>query len=57
VRSHAWYARAETLVLLGRAEEARQAAAESIAIRIAKGDVAGAAALERRYTELGVQPT
>jgi hypothetical protein len=56
VRSHAWSARAETLVLLGQLEEAGRAATESIAIRIAKGDVAGAAALERRYAALGVQP-
>jgi class 3 adenylate cyclase len=56
VRGHAWYALAETLVLARDQEEAGRAAAESIAIRIAKGDVAGAAALERRYAELGVQP-
>ena len=56
VRSHAWYALAETLVLAGALEEASRAAARSIAIRTAKGDVAGAAALERRYEELGVQP-
>ena len=55
VRSHAWYARAETLHLLDEVEEARRAAGESIAIRIAKGDVAGAAALERRYAELGLE--
>ena len=57
MRSHAWYARAETLVLLGQAEEAHRAAAESIAFRIAKDDVAGVAALERRYAELGVLPS
>ena len=51
-RSHAWYAFAETLLLAGEADEARTAAATSIEIRTAKGDVAGAAALERRYAEL-----
>ena len=56
VRSHAWHALAETLVLADELEEARRAAAESIAIRTAKGDVAGVAALGRRYLELGVQP-
>jgi hypothetical protein len=55
VRSHAWYACAETLVLIGDFDEAERAARESIAIRNAKGDVAGAAALERRYRELGVE--
>jgi class 3 adenylate cyclase len=54
VRSHAWYALAETLVLAGELDEARHAAARSIEIRTAKGDVAGAAALERRYEELGI---
>jgi tetratricopeptide (TPR) repeat protein len=56
VRSHAWYALADTAVLAGDLEEAACAGARSIAIRIAKGDVAGAAALERRYETLGVQP-
>jgi class 3 adenylate cyclase len=56
VRSHAWYALADTAVLAGDLEEAARAGARSIAIRIAKGDVAGAAALERRYETLGVQP-
>jgi class 3 adenylate cyclase len=56
VRSHAWYALADTAVLVGDLEEAARAGARSIAIRIAKGDVAGAAALERRYETLGVQP-
>jgi hypothetical protein len=56
VRSHAWYAFAETLVLAGEPEEAARAASTSIEIRLAKGDVAAAAALERRYAELGVQP-
>ena len=54
VRSHAWYALAETLVLAGELEEAARAAATSIEIRTAKGDVAGAAALERRFEELGI---
>ena len=54
VRSHAWYALAETLVLAGEPEDATRAAARSIEIRTAKGDVAGAAALERRYEELGI---
>ena len=57
VRSHAWYARAETLLLVGELGEAGQAAALSIEIRSAKGDIAGVAALERRYAELGIQPT
>ena len=56
VRSHAWHALAETLVLAGELDEAARAAAKSIEIRTAKGDVAGAAALERRYRELGVRP-
>jgi class 3 adenylate cyclase len=56
VRSHAWYALAETLVLAGELDEAGVAARESIAVRTAKGDVAGAAALERRFPEFGVQP-
>jgi hypothetical protein len=56
VRSHAWYALAETLVLAGELEEAARAAATSVEIRTAKGDVAGAAALERQYAELGVKP-
>ena len=57
VRSHAWHALAETLALAGELEEAGRAAATSIEIRTAKGDVAGAAALERRYAELGVGVT
>ena len=57
VRSHAWHAFAETLVLAGQLDEAGHAAATSIEIRTAKGDVAGAAALERRYQELGLRPT
>jgi hypothetical protein len=57
VRSHAWQALAETLALAGELEEAGRAAAKSIEIRTAKGDVAGAAALERRYEELGVEVT
>jgi hypothetical protein len=57
VRSHAWHALAETLLLAGARDRARHAAAESIAIRVAKGDVAGAAALESRYREIGVQST
>jgi hypothetical protein len=56
VRSHAWYSLAETLVLAGKVEEAGHAAARSLEIRSTKGDVAGAAALARRYQELGVQP-
>jgi len=54
--SHAWQSRAETLALAGEGEEAGRAAARSIEIRTAKGDVAGAAALERRYAELGIRP-
>jgi hypothetical protein len=56
VLSHAWHSLAETLVLAGELDEATQAAARSIEVRTAKGDVAGAAALERRYRELGVEP-
>jgi hypothetical protein len=56
VRSHAWHALAETLLLTGELEEAGRAAARSIEIRTAKGDVAGVAALERRYEELGIHP-
>jgi tetratricopeptide (TPR) repeat protein len=56
VRSHAWYGFAEALLLAGELEESAVAAARSIEIRTAKGDVAGAAALERRYVELGVRP-
>jgi class 3 adenylate cyclase/tetratricopeptide (TPR) repeat protein len=55
VRSHAWYGLADTLVLAGERDEAGRAAARSIDIRTAKGDAAGAAALERRYQELGVE--
>jgi hypothetical protein len=54
VRSHAWYSFAETLLLTGDLGEAGRAAATSIEIRTAKGDVAGAAALERRYEDLGI---
>jgi hypothetical protein len=50
--SHAWYALARTLVLTGELDEATRAAARSIEIRVAKGDVAGAAVLERSYAEL-----
>jgi class 3 adenylate cyclase/tetratricopeptide (TPR) repeat protein len=56
VRSHAWCALAETLLLAGALEDAGRAAAESLAIRVAKGDVAGASALERRFAEIGVTP-
>jgi class 3 adenylate cyclase/tetratricopeptide (TPR) repeat protein len=56
VRSHAWYSLAETLVLVGDLDEAARAAIKSVEVRIAKGDVAGAAALERQYEKLGVQP-
>jgi class 3 adenylate cyclase/tetratricopeptide (TPR) repeat protein len=54
VRSHAWYALAATLQLVGEPEEAARAASRSIEIRVAKGDVTGAAALERWFAELGV---
>jgi class 3 adenylate cyclase len=54
VRSDAWHALAETLQLAGDREGAGRAAATSMAIREAKGDIAGAAALKRRYDELGV---
>ena len=57
VRSSAWYAFAETLLIAGEREEAGHAARESIDIRLAKGDVAGVSALERRYAELGLQHT
>ncbi len=56
VRSHAWSALAETFVLVGDPDEAGRAAAKSIEIRTAKGDVAGAAALERRYRSSELQP-
>ena len=56
VRSHAWASLAETLLLIDASDEAGRAAQESIAIRTAKGDIAGAAALERRFAELGVVP-
>jgi hypothetical protein len=56
VRSRTWAALAETLHLAGEADEAGRAAAESIAIRLAKGDTSGAAALERRFELHGVQP-
>jgi class 3 adenylate cyclase len=55
VRSAAWYALAETAQLAGEPGEAGRAAATSIEIRTAKGDVAGVAALELRYSELGVE--
>ena len=57
VRSHAWFALAETLALAGEPDEAARAAGESVAIRRAKEDVSGAAALEARYAELGVTPS
>jgi class 3 adenylate cyclase/tetratricopeptide (TPR) repeat protein len=56
VRADTWYMLAETLVLVGELEEAGPAAARSIEIHVAKGDVAGVAARERRYEELGVRP-
>jgi class 3 adenylate cyclase len=56
VRSHAWHALAETLALAGELDAAGSAARTSIEIRTAKGDVAGVAALERRYAELAVRP-
>jgi tetratricopeptide (TPR) repeat protein len=56
VRSHAWESLAQTLLLAGEPDDAARAAAKSIAIRFAKGDVAGAAALERAYAELGLEP-
>ena len=56
VLSHAWYAFAETLALADEVDEGRRAAAKSIAVRVAKGDVAGAVALERRYARLGLEP-
>ena len=56
VRSHAWHALAETFSLAGDPDGAGRAAAKSIEIRVAKGDVAGAAALERRYAELDLKP-
>jgi tetratricopeptide (TPR) repeat protein len=55
VRSHAWQSLAETLMLAAEPEEARRAATRSIEIRAAKGDVAGVAALERAYHELGLE--
>jgi class 3 adenylate cyclase/tetratricopeptide (TPR) repeat protein len=56
VRSTAWASLAQTLLLVGELEEAGQAAANSIAIRAAKGDVSGVAALERGFRALGVKP-
>jgi tetratricopeptide (TPR) repeat protein len=56
VRSYSWYALAETCLLAGEPDEAARAASRSIEIRIAKGDVAGTAALERRYADLGLKP-
>jgi hypothetical protein len=56
VRSHTWYALAETLRLAAEPDEAGRAARESIAIRLAKGDVCGAAALEREFAARGVRP-
>jgi class 3 adenylate cyclase/tetratricopeptide (TPR) repeat protein len=54
VRSHAWHSLAETLVLTGDSSEAGQAARRSLEIRDAKGDVAGSAALRRRFDQLGL---
>jgi hypothetical protein len=54
VRSHAWASLAETLLLAGQPAEAGRAARESVAIRTAKGDVAGASALELRFGERGL---
>jgi hypothetical protein len=51
-----WASLAATLLLTGDREEARRAAAIAIAIRVEKGDVAGAAALERGFADLGVEP-
>jgi tetratricopeptide (TPR) repeat protein len=56
VRSTVWASLAATLLLTGDREEARRAAAMAIAIRVEKGDVAGAAALERGLADLGVEP-
>jgi hypothetical protein len=56
VRGSAWASLAETLVLAGDLPGAGRAAAESMAIRAAKGDVSGVEALERGFAELGVQP-
>ena len=56
VRSTAWASLAETLLLNGDREEAEHAGARSRSIRIAKGDVAGAAALERDFANLGLEP-
>jgi class 3 adenylate cyclase len=55
VRSTAWASLAETLLLVGEREEAGQAAASSIAIRAAKGDVSGVAALERGFRARGLE--
>ncbi|HEU5491782.1 MAG TPA: adenylate/guanylate cyclase domain-containing protein [Gaiellaceae bacterium] len=54
VRSHVWSALAETLHVVGEASEAGRAADRAVAIRTAKGDVAGAAVLERWLRERGV---
>jgi hypothetical protein len=54
VRSHAWQLLAETCVLAGDGVGARQAAVRSMEIRHSKGDVAGAAALSRRYEQVGL---
>jgi hypothetical protein len=56
VRSHAWSVVAETLMLTGEPAEAGRAARTAIEIRNAKGDVAGSAAVQRRFAELGVTP-
>jgi hypothetical protein len=56
VRGHAWASLAETLAFVGEGVEAGQAALDSISIHTAKGDVAGAAALESRFTEIGIIP-
>jgi hypothetical protein len=54
VRSHAWASLAKTLLLAGQQAEAGRAARETVAIRIAKGDVTGASALEQMFGELGL---
>jgi hypothetical protein len=55
VRVSAWHALTETYRLAGRPHDAARAAAHAIAIRTAKGDIAGVAALERRFSELGLR--
>jgi hypothetical protein len=56
MRSHGWASLAEALHTAGEPDEAARAAAEAIAIRVAKGDVAGAAALRSRFAEIGLAP-